>query len=234
MGAQGPDPRPIVIAAGGTGGHLFPAQALAQELTARGHVIHLMTDSRVDRHAAAFPGEEIHEIPSATFGLSKPLRIPPALVKLYRGYRLARRIMKERKVRAAVGFGGYPTLPPMFAATRLGLPTCLHEQNAVIGRANRLLAARVDLIAGAFPDPKHLGDDLAGRYRVTGNPVRQVAKRLAASPYETPSAGGAFRLLVFGGSQGARVMSDIVPAAIAAMADRSGLQHGQAMRIRRE
>ncbi|MGI9415069.1 MAG: glycosyltransferase, partial [Hyphomicrobiales bacterium] len=85
MGAQVSDPRPIVIAAGGTGGHLFPAQALAQELTARGHVIHLMTDSRVDRHAAAFPGEEIHEIPSATFGLSKPLRIPPALVKLYRG-----------------------------------------------------------------------------------------------------------------------------------------------------
>ena len=224
MGGQGSESRPIVIAAGGTGGHLFPAQALAQELKSRGHVTHLMTDSRVDQLAGAFPGEEVHQIPSATFGLRKPLRIPPAVIKLYRGYRLARRIMKRCNVRAAVGFGGYPTLPPMFAATRLGLPACLHEQNAVIGRANRLLASRVDMIAGAFPSPGHLSADLAGRYRVTGNPVRQVAKACAASPYDTPAPGGEFRLLVFGGSQGARVMSDIVPAAVAAMTDRSGLR----------
>ena len=224
MGGQGSDSRPIVIAAGGTGGHLFPAQALAQELKSRGHVTHLMTDSRVDQLAGAFPGEEVHQIPSATFGLRKPLRIPPALIKLYRGYRLARRIMKRCNVRAAVGFGGYPTLPPMFAATRLGLPACLHEQNAVIGRANRLLASRVDMIAGAFPSPGHLTGDLEARYRITGNPVRQVAKEYAAAPYDTPATGDEFRLLVFGGSQGARIMSDIVPAAIAAMTDRSGLR----------
>jgi len=210
--------RPIVIAAGGTGGHLFPAQALAQELGGRGHVIHLMTDSRVNRYSAAFPAAEIHEIRSATFGLREPLKILPSIMTLLQGYREARRIMIRLRACAAVGFGGYPTLPPLVAATRLGLPTCIHEQNAVIGRANRLLASRVNVVAGTFPDPKHLAPALAGKYRLTGNPVRQTAKAHAATPYRPRGDGEPFRVVVFGGSQGARVMSEIVPRAIYALA----------------
>lgn len=209
--------RPIVIAAGGTGGHLFPAQALAQELVERGHVIHLMTDSRVNRYSEAFPAAEIHEIPSATFGLRRPLKILPSIATLLRGYRKARRIMVRSRAAAAVGFGGYPTLPPLAAAIRLRLPTCIHEQNAVIGRANRLLAARVRVVAGTFPEPSNLSPELVSSYRLTGNPVRQAAKRYAAAPYRAPSGGEPFRVVVFGGSQGARVMSDIVPEAIRAL-----------------
>ena len=204
---------PIVVAAGGTGGHLFPAQALAQELVSRGHTIHLMTDERVNRYAGQFPAEEIHEIRSATFGLRRPHRILPGLLTLYRGYKAAKTTMTRIGASAAVGFGGYPTLPPIAAAVRLGLPTCIHEQNAVVGRANRLLAAKVSAIAGAFSEPKRLEQDLMHKFHLTGNPVRETAKRFAAAPYEAPVAGGPFRLVVFGGSQGARIMSEIVPHA---------------------
>ena len=212
-----------MIAAGGTGGHLFPAQALADELAARGHVIHLMTDRRVDRHAEAFPAEAVHEVPSATLSPRKPLALLPSMLKLIRGYRKARSIMVQRNALAAVGFGGYPTLPPLVAAVRLGLPTCIHEQNSVLGRANRLLASRVHMIAGSFANPKHLDEAYADKFRLTGNPVRLNAKRHAASAYVPPQDGAPFRLVVFGGSQGARVMSEIVPEAVRAWSGRGTL-----------
>lgn len=212
-----------MIAAGGTGGHLFPAQALADELVSRGHVIHLMTDRRVDRHAEAFPAEAMHEVPSATLSPRKPLALLPSLLKLIRGYRKARSIMVQRNAVAAVGFGGYPTLPPLMAAVRLGIPTCIHEQNSVLGRANRVLAPRVRMIAGSFPSPKYLDETHAAKFRLTGNPVRRNAKQLAAAPYSPPVGGEPFRLLVFGGSQGARVMSEIVPEAVRAWTGRGAL-----------
>ena len=215
--------RPIMIAAGGTGGHLFPAHALADELASRGHTIHLMTDRRVDRHAEGFPAEAMHEVPSATLSPRRPLALLPSMLKLYRGYRKARAIMVQRNALAVVGFGGYPTLPPLVAAVRLGLPTCIHEQNSVLGRANRVLASRVHMIAGSFPDPKHLDEAHAGKFKLTGNPVRQNAKRFAATPYKPPGEGEPLRLLVFGGSQGARVMSDIVPEAVRAWTGRGAL-----------
>ena len=205
-----------MIAAGGTGGHLFPAHALADELVSRGHTIHLMTDRRVDRHAEDFPAEAMHEVPSATLSPRKPLALLPSLLKLIRGYRKARSIMEQRNAVAAVGFGGYPTLPPLMAAVRLGIPTCIHEQNSVLGRANRVLAPRVRMIAGSFPNPKYLDEAHEAKFRLTGNPVRRNAKQLAATPYAPPADGQPFRLLVFGGSQGARVMSEIVPEAIRA------------------
>ncbi len=216
--------RPIVIAAGGTGGHLFPAQALAHELQARGHEVHLMTDQRVNRHMAAFPAIAVHEIPSATFGLRRFWRVPLALLRLYRGYRKARAIMAERNVAAVIGFGGYPSLPPLVAAVRLGVATCIHEQNAVLGRANRLLGGRVNAIAGSFPDPKHLAPDWQGKYHLTGNPVRPNAKRFAATGYEHPGADEPVRIVIFGGSQGARVMSEVVPHAIRGSAHKHRLQ----------
>jgi UDP-N-acetylglucosamine--N-acetylmuramyl-(pentapeptide) pyrophosphoryl-undecaprenol N-acetylglucosamine transferase len=216
MGAASRPERPIMIAAGGTGGHLFPAQALADELASRGHVIHLMTDRRVDRHAHAFPAASVHEIQSATLSPRRPLALVPSMLKLYQGYRKARSIMRQRDAAAAVGFGGYPTLPPLMAAVRLGVPTCIHEQNSVLGRANRVLASRVDRIAGSFPNPKNLDAALSGKFRLTGNPVRRNAKRLAAAPYTPPGEGEPFQLLIFGGSQGARVMSQVVPEAVRA------------------
>jgi len=204
---------PIVIAAGGTGGHLFPAQALAEELAARGHAIELMTDARVNRFAADFPARAIHEIPAATFGLGQPARIPGALWRLSRGFMKARAQLKVSGAIAVVGFGGYPTLPPLFAARTLALPTCIHEQNAVMGRVNRLLARRVTVVAGSFDAPRHLPHSARDAFVLTGNPVRPKVKVHRKADY-TRRDGAPLRVLVVGGSQGARILSDVVPDAI--------------------
>ena len=140
--------RPIFLAAGGTGGHLFPAEALAHELKARGHVVHLVTDSRAERYAGTFPADEIHVVPSATIGSKNPVAVTKALWRLWSGMRAARRLMLKQNPAIVVGFGGYPTVPPLMAASGLGLPTVIHEQNAVMGRANKALAKRVKAIAG--------------------------------------------------------------------------------------
>ncbi|MBC8036487.1 MAG: glycosyltransferase, partial [Rhizobiales bacterium] len=130
----------IVLAAGGTGGHLFPAQALAEELARRGYGIHLMTDERVNDYGKSFPAAAIHVVPSATLSLRQVVQLPSRFLRLYRGYRQARAILRALKPLAVVGFGGYPSFPPILAAARLGIPTCVHDQNAVMGRANRMLA----------------------------------------------------------------------------------------------
>jgi UDP-N-acetylglucosamine--N-acetylmuramyl-(pentapeptide) pyrophosphoryl-undecaprenol N-acetylglucosamine transferase len=204
----------IAVAAGGTGGHLFPAQALAQELVARGHVVDLLTDSRVNRFADDFPVRRIHEIASATFSARQPHKIPLALFRLASGYMKAKRELRRGDARIVVGFGGYPTLPPLLAGKALGLATCVHEQNAVMGRVNRFLAKRVSAIAGTFEAPLHLPPEAADKFTLTGNPVRPAVKALQASPYDHGGPDVPLRLLVFGGSQGARVMSDVVPEAI--------------------
>ncbi|MFC5387495.1 undecaprenyldiphospho-muramoylpentapeptide beta-N-acetylglucosaminyltransferase [Aquamicrobium segne] len=203
----------ILLAAGGTGGHLFPAEALAHELKARGWSVHLATDDRAERFAGQFPADEIHTISSATIGSKNPLALAKAFWRLWRGVRQASRLMARIKPAAIVGFGGYPTLPPLYAATRRGRPTLVHEQNAVMGRANRALAARVNAIAGGF-----LPEDAsaAGRKTITtGNPVRPAVIAASQRPYVTSSGNEVFHLLVFGGSQGAQFFSDAVPAAVA-------------------
>ena len=141
----------IVLAAGGTGGHLFPAQALAEELRRRGYVIHLMTDERVRDYGKFFPAAQIHIVPSATLALDKPWLLPGRLLRLFRGYRRARAILKEVRPRAVVGFGGYPSFPPIIAAWLLGIVSCVHDQNAVMGRANRFLSRFVEAVASSFP-----------------------------------------------------------------------------------
>ena len=142
--------RTILLSAGGTGGHLFPAEALAHEMARRGWSVHLATDRRAARFAGAFPAEAVHTIPSATFGSRNPLKIAQAGLTLWRGFVRASSLMQRLKPAIVVGFGGYPTLPPLFAATRRGIPTLIHEQNAVMGRANKALASRVTGIAGGF------------------------------------------------------------------------------------
>jgi UDP-N-acetylglucosamine--N-acetylmuramyl-(pentapeptide) pyrophosphoryl-undecaprenol N-acetylglucosamine transferase len=203
----------ILLAAGGTGGHLFPAEALGHELRARGYSVHLVTDSRAERFAGTFPADEIHVVPSATFASKNPIAMAKALLTLWKGLRAARRLMTRLKPLAVVGFGGYPTVPPLLASTGLGIPSMVHEQNAVMGRANKALAARVVAIAGGFL-PQGEGPH-AAKIVTTGNPVRPAVLAAAATPY-VPSVGNdPFRLVVFGGSQGAKFFSGAIPTALA-------------------
>jgi UDP-N-acetylglucosamine--N-acetylmuramyl-(pentapeptide) pyrophosphoryl-undecaprenol N-acetylglucosamine transferase len=179
--------------------------------------VHLATDDRAERFAGHFPADVIHPIPSATIGSKNPLALARTFWKLWRGVRAASAVIARIRPAAVVGFGGYPTLPPLYAATRRGRPTLIHEQNAVMGRANRALAARVTAIAGGF-----LPEDasVAGRKTITtGNPVRPAVVEAAVQPYTVSQGSEPFHLLVFGGSQGAQFFSDAVPAAIALLPD---------------
>jgi UDP-N-acetylglucosamine--N-acetylmuramyl-(pentapeptide) pyrophosphoryl-undecaprenol N-acetylglucosamine transferase len=202
----------IVLCAGGTGGHLFPAEALAHELSARGWEVHLATDTRAQRFAGTFPAKAVHVIRSATISGRNPIAIARTMWKLWQGNLDARKLFRELKPKLVAGFGGYPTLPPLYAATRMGIPTLIHEQNAVMGRANRGLAPRVDAIAGGFLPER--GGDFSAKTLQTGNPVRPAVLAETGKPYQPVRDGEPFRLLVFGGSQGAGFFSSAIPAAI--------------------
>lgn len=200
----------IVLSAGGTGGHLFPAQALAAELASRGRRIVVMTDARGKNYSTAFPGAAIETVPSGSFASRTQMLTAP--FQILSGVFIALGKLLHLKPAAVIGFGGYPSLPVMIAARIGGFPTAIHEQNAVLGRVNRLVASGMRAIAASFPFAKFAPK---GRIVFTGNPVRPEAAALAGSIYNVPEAGGAIRLLVFGGSQGARALSELVPAAIA-------------------
>jgi UDP-N-acetylglucosamine--N-acetylmuramyl-(pentapeptide) pyrophosphoryl-undecaprenol N-acetylglucosamine transferase len=206
--------RPVLLAAGGTGGHLFPAEALAAALTSRGIKVELATDGRAVRYGSSFPAAAVHIIPSATVRGRDPLSLAKTGAILTVGLTKAWLQLPSLRPAVVVGFGGYPTVPPLLAATLRGLPTIIHEQNGVLGRANRLLAPRVTAIATGFPAVLDAEPSLAVKATCTGNPVRPAVVAAAATPFTPADSAGPFRLLVFGGSQGARVMSEIVPAAI--------------------
>ncbi|TPW33590.1 undecaprenyldiphospho-muramoylpentapeptide beta-N-acetylglucosaminyltransferase [Martelella alba] len=204
------------LSAGGTGGHVFPAEALAHELAARGHDVHLVTDSRAERYAGKFPAD-IHVVPSATFGSKNPLAIIKAAWTLFIGTRKARALFFKHRPAAVIGFGGYPTVPPLMAATSIGIPSMIHEQNAVMGRANRMLAPRVKAIAGGFLSRSD--EQFGAKIFETGNPVRPAVLEASATPYRQRHAEDDFHLLVFGGSQGAHFFADAIPSALAALED---------------
>ncbi|MGD1037790.1 MAG: UDP-N-acetylglucosamine--N-acetylmuramyl-(pentapeptide) pyrophosphoryl-undecaprenol N-acetylglucosamine transferase [Roseiarcus sp.] len=206
--------RCILVAAGGTGGHLFPASALAAALGRRGAAIELATDDRALEYGGDFPARAIHAIPSATTTGAGALNKARAALVLAGGLASALLLIGRLQPRAVVGFGGYPTVPPLTAAWMLGLPSVLHEQNAVMGRANRFLAPRVSLIATGFPELKGVDSALGAKAHYTGNPVRAAVIAAAATPYPE-FYGRRLKVLVTGGSQGARVMADIAPAAFA-------------------
>jgi UDP-N-acetylglucosamine--N-acetylmuramyl-(pentapeptide) pyrophosphoryl-undecaprenol N-acetylglucosamine transferase len=198
----------ICLAAGGTGGHLFPAEALARELQRRGLAVELISDDRVVDFAAGFPARAIHQVTSGTVtgqGLAGKLK---GIVSLVKGVIECRALLKRIAPDVVVGFGGYPTVPPVLAASLRGIPTVLHEQNAVMGRANRFLARRVTMIATGFP----IGVDKG--FVHVGNPVRANVLTAAETPMPGASRDVPVRLLVFGGSQGARIMAEVVPPAI--------------------
>ncbi|MDR3373596.1 MAG: undecaprenyldiphospho-muramoylpentapeptide beta-N-acetylglucosaminyltransferase [Ancalomicrobiaceae bacterium] len=204
----------ILLSAGGTGGHLFPAESLAAELIRRGYVVELATDERADKYGRRFPARAIHIIASATLKGRSPSAILATGAALARGFVQSWRLMHRLKPAVVVGFGGYPTVPPLSAAVLAHVPTVLHEQNAVMGRANARLARRVTRIATSFAEVR-MPAGLAGKVDFTGNPVRDMVIEAAALPYPDLEADGPFNLIVTGGSQGARYFSDAVPPAIA-------------------
>jgi len=208
----GPDRSPVLVTAGGTGGHLFPAEALAAVLSKRGIAVHLATDRRAARFGGAFTEQTIHVVASATLRARNPVAVTQTVAMLGLGVVEAWALIGRLRPAAVIGFGGYPTIPPVLVASWRGVPSLIHDANAVIGRANRLLAPRVTAIATTFPDVFSAAPSLAAKATLTGNPVRATVVAAAATPYPAPN--GALRLLVFGGSQGARVMADVVPAGI--------------------
>jgi len=204
----------FVLMAGGTGGHLFPAMALAQELRRRGHAIHLMTDHRVAGYGQDFPADAIHIVPAATPSISNPIKFVRAGFTIAGGIGVALARLRGIAPDAVVGFGGYPTFPPMVAARILGIPGILHEANVVLGRANKALIRFADVLATGFETVKFAETAKIERV-VTGNPVRDRVRSLSGTPYPALAPNGPVRVLVFGGSQGARIFADLVPPAIA-------------------
>lgn len=206
--------RHYVLAAGGTGGHLLPAFALATELDRRGHHVALITDAR----GAEIPGKPdfmpAHVLPAGRFG-KNPLNWFKGISAVLEGRRMALRLFESFEPSAVVGFGGYPSLPAILASTSARIPTVVHEQNAVLGRVNRLLAPRVDAIATAYPEVERLAPKFLEKTHLVGNPVRAGVLSLRDEPYPAYGEDGLLRVLVTGGSQGARVLSEVVPDGLA-------------------
>src|ERR1700730_1315976 len=204
----------ILLAAGGTGGHLFPAEALGVELIRRDWRVRLVTDSRALRYSGLFSKDMIDVVPSETVRGRSPWQLARTGVTLAAGTAVAFGLMRRLKPVAVVGFGGYPTVPPLMAARLAGIPGIIHDANAVLGRANRFLSRHVSAIATSLPGVLDRDPALVGKTTTVGTPMRPGILAAAAVKFTAPEPDGAFRLLVVGGSQGARVMADIVPPAI--------------------
>lgn len=206
----------IALMAGGTGGHLFPALALAQELGRRGHEVHLITDERVTHYGQDFPARAVHVVPAATPSIRNPIKFIKAGTVIVAGIGNAWRVLRRIEPEVVVGFGGYPCFPPFMAAALMGIPGILHEQNAVLGRANRALARFADTLAMSFETTRY-ADKFRLKKVVTGNPVRDRVRTVAGAPYPPLGPDDPVNILIFGGSQGARAFADILPPAIAAL-----------------
>jgi len=204
-----------MICAGGTGGHMFPALSLAHDLISRECEVVMVTDTRAVHYTEGADDKlKVHVITSSTLpsGLFGKLK---GLVSLARGYIQSRSLIKKYKPSIAVGFGGYPSLPPMVAAQRANMLTIIHEANAILGKANAYLAPKADRIALSLPNLSSLEEADSVRAIVTGNPVRADIAALFAHPYNAPDTDEQFNITIMGGSLGAKVMADNVPQALA-------------------
>ncbi len=201
-----------VVAAGGTGGHMFPAEALAREMAARGWRVVLATDRRGEQYAQAFPAEERLALDAATG--SGPVGLAKAGLAIVRGVAQAQAAFRRLDARVVVGFGGYPSAPALVAAILQRRPTVIHEQNAVLGRTNRILAPYVGAVASSFPTLEQASASVRARAQVVGAPVRADIRALYDRAYAAPQD-GPIRVLVTGGSQGARILSETTPRALA-------------------
>jgi len=206
--------RHFVLAAGGTGGHMVPAAALATELTRRGHRVALVSDARGVRFPGLFDDIQTHVLPAGRLA-GGPIGWAKASLEMLRGRAMARQLYRTFKPSAVIGFGGYPAFPALLAAFAEKIPTAVHEQNAVLGRVNRLVAGRVDAIATSYDKTERLAAKHAGKTKLVGNPVRDAVLALRAKPYPLLEEDGIFRVLVTGGSQGASVLSQVVPDGLA-------------------
>lgn len=204
----------VVIAAGGTGGHLFPAAAFAEEMFRRGWRVILMTDARGRRYAEGFPAERIEDVPAASLSLN-PITAIPASLKIWRGINAAKARFKAATPALVAGFGGYPSFPALMAARAHKIPILIHEQNSVLGRVNRAMANSAQIVACGFDRLDRLPAGAVSRKHVVGNPVRSPILAVRERPYPEAPAGGRLNLLIIGGSQGARVFGEVIPAAIA-------------------
>lgn len=202
--------RHFVLAAGGTGGHMIPAHAVAEELMARGHHVALVTDERGAKIPGIFDKAQVHVLPAGRM-TRNPRSWPGALKAILAGRAMARRLNETFRPTAVVGFGGYPAMPALLGALADGIPTAIHEQNAVLGRVNRLLARRVDAIATAYPSVARLKSKYADKVHLVGNPVREEVKLLREEEFPALTDESVFRVLVIGGSQGASILSSVVP-----------------------
>ncbi len=200
-----------MIAAGGTGGHMFPARAFAEEMQARGWRVGLVSDERGLKYASDFPASWKAEIAAASLSIRRPFSVPGSAMKITAGIRQARRLLDTHRPALVAGFGGYPAFPSLTAARRRGIPILIHEQNAVLGRVNRHFAKQARLVASGFERLDFLPSGSA--HLPLGNPVRAPIRDLFHLPY--PPASGELSLLVTGGSQGARIIGETVPLAIA-------------------
>ena len=206
--------RHFVLAAGGTGGHMMPAHALAAELIRRGHQVSLITDARGAKIPGLFDGADTHILPAGRI-TKNPLSWLPGARAIYGGRALALKLFDEVKPAAVIGFGGYPAFPALLAARSAGVKSAVHEQNAVLGRVNRMVAGFVDAIAVAYPKMKRLPGGYLGKTHLVGNPVRDEVLALRDQPFPALSAKEHLRILVIGGSQGATILSDVVPDGLA-------------------
>ncbi|MZR32484.1 undecaprenyldiphospho-muramoylpentapeptide beta-N-acetylglucosaminyltransferase [Sneathiella litorea] len=207
----------VVLASGGTGGHIFPARALAEELTARGFTVTLITDMRGEKYDELFPGVTVLQVKSGSPSIGGFIGKVKAVGALILGFLQSRKILRRIKPLAVVGFGGYPSMPPAAAAASLGIPLVLHEQNAVLGRVNKLLAGYAKIVATSFDHTESPDNEIADKMIYTGNPVRRAILPLFDKGYKSPVSGGPINLLVLGGSQGATVLSEVVPEALSAL-----------------
>jgi UDP-N-acetylglucosamine--N-acetylmuramyl-(pentapeptide) pyrophosphoryl-undecaprenol N-acetylglucosamine transferase len=206
--------RHYVLAAGGTGGHMMPAHALAEELMLRGHRVALVTDDRGARIPGLFEKVQVHILPAGRLS-GGPVGWWRAARAILTGRAMALRLYETFRPAAVIGFGGYPAFPALLAARRDRIPTLIHEQNAVLGRVNRLVASRVDVIATSYPAVERLPGGTQDRVEYVGNPVRDEVIALREQPFPPLGPDGIFRLLVTGGSQGASILSDVVPEGLA-------------------
>jgi UDP-N-acetylglucosamine--N-acetylmuramyl-(pentapeptide) pyrophosphoryl-undecaprenol N-acetylglucosamine transferase len=204
----------VVIAAGGTGGHLFPAAAFAEEMFRRDWRVFLMTDARGRRYAEGFPAERIEDVSAASLS-ANPVTIIPSLFKIFRGINAAKRRFDELQPSLVAGFGGYPSFPALMAARAKHVPILIHEQNSVLGRVNRAMAASAPIVACGFERLDRLPEKARPSKRVVGNPVRSPILAVRERPYPEAPAGGELHLLIIGGSQGARLFGEVIPDAIA-------------------
>ncbi|MBM3506718.1 MAG: undecaprenyldiphospho-muramoylpentapeptide beta-N-acetylglucosaminyltransferase [Alphaproteobacteria bacterium] len=218
--------RPVVLATGGTGGHVFPAEALASELLGRGRNLVLVTDVRGASFGGALGRLPTYKVSAGTPSQGSVVARARGIIATVNGTLQARRMLEWLQPAVVVGFGGYASLPTVLAATTKRIPTVLHEQNAVLGRANRLLASRVTSLVLTFPATQRLHTGDHAKVEIVGNPVRLDIRALRASEYVPPAADAPFNLLVLGGSQGASVFATLIPEALA------GLPAAQRARVR--